>query len=394
MNVVRKPSLRVLHVEDNSDDAMLVERALERHFNVQVVRVETSTEMEHALGTGQFDLVLCDFNLPQFSAESALTLTHQNDTNTPCIVISGSITEDQAVRLMESGARDYLQKESLQRLVPAIRREMRDARIRRERVESDRTAAEAQAAALAAEKRAAVADDLARANKELIETQAQLVQSAKMASLGGLVAGVAHEINNPLGYSVSHLGTVRKLAMELSDELADLRGDKHCPRTKKLNDRLKAIELGLKRVQSLVEKLRNFASRDDRKAKDFDLRSGIESSLMMLGHRIERSVNVELDFCHDNRIQCSPGAINQVILNLLSNAIEAMGGSGTLQISTRRSKHHLTLRVQDSGPGIPRDIREKIFEPFFTTKAVGAGMGLGLSISYNIVVDHNGSGLC
>lgn len=387
MNTGSRALLRVLHVEDNEDDSLLVARALRKHFDLELVRVETADEMISAIGEGTFDLILCDYHLPGFSVLHALGIAQGPEQNTPCIVLSGSISEEDAVLLMERGARDYLSKRSLHRLIPAIRREIRDARIRQELLESAKAIAEARIVAEEAEKRARLADDLAQANQELKDTQAQLIQTAKMASLGLLVAGVAHEINNPLGFSMSHLSTVVKLLDQLSD---DVDGAKNIAKFRKVQDRIVSVRDGLSRVEELVRKLRVFARQDEAEMKPADIREGIESTLVLLGHRIPSGVTIGCDYCDDNGIYCSPSSINQVVMNLVTNALDAVGDSGRIAILTTRSGDEFSLRVRDSGPGIPKEVQERIFEPFYTTKDVGRGMGLGLAICYRIVERHGG----
>lgn len=387
MNSGSRTPLRVLHIEDNEDDSLLIARTLRKSFDLDILRVDCAEKMSAVVGHKAFDLIVCDYNLPGFSPFDALRIAQDLDYDLPCIVLSGSISEAEAVALMDKGARDYLSKASLDRLVPAIRRELRDARVRRDLLESTRAVAEARIIAGEAEKRAVLADELAQANQELRDTQSQLIQSAKMASLGLLVAGVAHEINNPLGFSMSHLSTVVKLLDELSD---DVEGAKNLAKFRKAQDRIVSVRDGLSRVEELVRKLRVFARQDEAEMKPADIREGIESTLVLLNHRIPRGVTIGCDYCDDNEIYCSPSSINQVVMNLVTNALDAVGDSGRIDILTTRSGDEFSLRVRDSGPGIPKEVQERIFEPFFTTKDVGHGMGLGLAICYRIVERHRG----
>jgi two-component system NtrC family sensor kinase len=230
---------------------------------------------------------------------------------------------------------------------------------------------------------------LETAYKELQSTQAQLVQSAKMASLGQLVAGVAHEINNPLAFSIAHLYTVRRGLESIRGQLGtlDAQAEEHWSRTQ---TRLTEIDHGLGRVKELVLKLRTFSRLDEDSFKQVDVAQSIEAVLTILGHRFRNRIDVELSLDGPKQIECYPSLLNQAVMNLVANAIDAMTDGGKLQIRTRLEQGDFEIRIIDSGSGIPPEIRDRIFEPFFTTKAVGEGTGLGLAITYSIVKKHDG----
>jgi signal transduction histidine kinase len=233
-------------------------------------------------------------------------------------------------------------------------------------------------------------DDLERAYRELKETQVQLIQTAKMTSLGELVAGIAHEINNPLAYSMAHLGTVASTLGKLADEATlTAKGTSYLDKT-----RQRAIDArsGLERVTDIVSRLRTFSRLDEGEFKDADIRECVESALEFMSHKIRgKNVEIDTDFAADNRLFCAPGILNQAFLNLLSNAVDAVGDQGTIRVRTGRDDKVQWIAVADSGSGVPDAIRERIFEPFFTTKEVGKGTGLGLPITYRIVDRHKGT---
>jgi signal transduction histidine kinase len=232
--------------------------------------------------------------------------------------------------------------------------------------------------------------DLERAYRELKETQVQLIQSAKMTSLGELVAGIAHEINNPLAYSMAHLGTVASKLEELPGEAALTAKGASC--VEKARQRAVDARGGLERVADLVARLRNFSRLDEGELKDADLRECVESALEFMSHKVrDKNIDIDTDFAAENRLFCAPGMLNQAFFNLLSNAADAVGDQGRIRVRTGRDGKSHWVAIADSGPGVPDAIRERIFEPFFTTKEVGQGTGLGLSITYRIVARHNGT---
>jgi two-component system NtrC family sensor kinase len=243
-----------------------------------------------------------------------------------------------------------------------------------------------------ADARAAAADELSRANAELEaanqqlrQAQAQLVQSAKMASLGELVAGIAHEINNPLAFILGHQNTVERLARQLA-----VAPDGSDPAAlAKMTDRLGAMRMGLQRIQSLVMNLRKFSRLDEADSQQLDVPDAIETVLALLGPKMG-AIEVRRDLRARPQLTASPALLNQVVMNILSNAADALGGAGVIEISTQERDGRYRIEVNDSGPGVPEAVRDRIFEPFFTTKPVGDGTGLGLAIAYAVVRAHKG----
>ncbi|MDP3384831.1 MAG: response regulator [Phenylobacterium sp.] len=243
-----------------------------------------------------------------------------------------------------------------------------------------------------ADARAAAADELSRANAELEaanqqlrQAQAQLVQSAKMASLGELVAGIAHEINNPLAFILGHQNTVERLARQLAEA-----PDGSDPAAlAKMTDRLGAMRMGLQRIQSLVMNLRKFSRLDEADSQQLDVPDAIETVLALLGPKMG-AIEVRRDLRARPQLTASPALLNQVVMNILSNAADALGGAGVIEVSTEERDGGYRIEINDSGPGVPEAVRDRIFEPFFTTKPVGDGTGLGLAIAYAVVRAHKG----
>ncbi|MCC5639881.1 GAF domain-containing protein [Nostoc sp. CHAB 5844] len=266
-------------------------------------------------------------------------------------------------------------------------------------------------------------EELTQTIKELQQTQSQLIQSEKMAGLGQLVAGIAHEINNPISFI---FGNITYLTEYTEDLLKLLRMyQKSYPRPKAeirdlsakldvdfitddLPKMLSSMMMGADRISQLVLSLRTFARLDEAEKKPVDLHEGIESTLLILQHRLQansRSQAIEVIKEYDNlpRVICYAAQMNQVFMNILNNAIDAIedavaDGKITeklkIWIRTKVTEDNtIQIRIADNGCGIPDDLRSRIFEPFFTTKQPGQGTGLGLSISYQIVVDKHGGQL-
>jgi len=318
------------------------------------------------------------------------------------VAISGSDpAKDFLVQAFAAGADDVISKTDAEVLALRVRGYVRrrlleedDRRIAGEFGQRERAVERALAEAEAAEARASLADaleranrDLADANRRLTDAQAKLVQAAKMASLGELVAGIAHEINNPLAFILAHQGTVERVLGELPTT-----GDPTTARSiEKARSRVGAMRLGLTRIQDLVLNLRKFSRLDEGERSLVNVPEAIETVLALLQHKLGDRIAVERTFSGRPEIHCTPALLNQVVMNILGNAADAMPEGGTVRVATHSDDTCDEIRISDTGPGIPEDLREKIFEPFFTTKPVGAGTGLGLAIAYSVVQAHSGS---
>lgn len=262
--------------------------------------------------------------------------------------------------------------------------------------------------------------ELSGALKQLKESEAQLIQSEKMSSLGQMVAGVAHEINTPLAYVKNSLGSVSgklqdltRLAAETEKLLELLRSGAANPQdlaeqfglTEQLIAQLKAHHAldelqalakdglhGIGQISEIVANLKNFSRLDRSKVASFNLNEGLDSTVLIARHELKHHA-VKKNYGDIPPITCSPSQINQVFLNLINNAAQATGaGQGVIQLTTRREgAGHVAVEVADNGKGIPPEVLPRIFDPFFTTKEVGRGTGLGLSIVYKIVEQHGGS---
>lgn len=244
--------------------------------------------------------------------------------------------------------------------------------------------------------------ELESTNKELQETQAQLVHSAKMVSLGQLVAGVAHELNNPIGFiyaNMTHLETYSKHLIALADLMQ--KSPEKVTKFKKdigydylvkdLPKLIKSCQDGSQRLMNIVSGLRTFSRLDDSSLQDYRLEKNIKSTLDLLSGEIKTRIQVHIEIKDVPTIQCHAGQINQVFMNIISNAVGAIADKGNIWITAKKDSSNVKIEIKDDGKGISPDEIPHIFDPFFTTKDVGQGTGLGLSISYNIIQKHGGN---
>ena len=250
-------------------------------------------------------------------------------------------------------------------------------------------------------------EELRGAYRDLQATQLQLIQREKMASVGQLVAGVAHELNNPIGFISSNVATltdfVRRLRSMLEtyqdaplpeparERIETRRGELQVDYALKyLDSMLAGIREGADRTRKIVGDLRVFARTPDDVWQAIDPHEDLESSLTLLNHLLKDRITVVRDYGELGAVECVRSQIDQVFLNVLANAAQAISGPGTITIQTRSEGGSAVIRIADTGPGIPAGVIGRVFDPFFTTKPVGEGTGLGLSISYEIVAKHGG----
>jgi signal transduction histidine kinase len=349
--------IRALLVEDDPDDEELVLHEIRRGgYDVVHERVESAEGMRAALALAPWDIVLSDFAMPAFSGRAALELLRNEGFDTPFIIVSGTVGEEVAVAAMRTGANDYVLKHSLARLCPAIEREL-----------------------VAAERRA-----------EQRKTQEQLLISDRMASVGTLAAGVAHEINNPLASICTNL----ELAFHAVGTLADEPELAH--RLDEVVDELRDAREAAERVRLIIRDLKIFSrSPDEERRGPVEVQRVIESSLRMAWNEIRHRARLIKEYAPTPLVDANEARLGQVFLNLVVNAAQAIpegdAEHNVVRVATGvDDAGRVRVEVRDSGAGIAPENLSRVFDAFFTTKPIGVGTGLGLSICHRIVRNLGG----
>ena len=387
---------RVLVIEDSKADQSVYRRTL-HEFDLEFA--DSGEAGLDLLARAEFDLVVLDYHLPRMNGDQVLArISQEFGPKLPVVIVTGGGSEDVAVELLKRGASDYVTKDELQtpRVASAVR-----GTLEKHRLDLARRVAEDE---LRRQK-----DEMHGALRKLQEAQAQLIQSEKMASLGQLVAGVAHEINNPLSYAMNNLAVLDRDVRQVADLMALYRahfGDAIPQQIRDVEERidlaytlenldrlLKSTRQGLLRVGEIVGGLRDFSRLDESASKQVDPNESVRVTVEMVRFHVHhKGVELKVETTPLPMIWCNSGQINQVLLNLIMNAIQAVAPGSTIWVKTRSlpDSDEIQYEVSDNGPGIPESIRGKIFDPFFTTKPQGVGTGLGLWITYNVVEQHGG----
>jgi len=395
------------------DDSPTYLAALSHEMRSQGYKVKSAPSGPDGLKelqTQSFDCVLVDLVMPYMTGfEVCRQITAMRSTleSVPAVILlTGSTNKDDMNRGLEAGADDFAAKSSdlavlRARIQALLRRRFFQEETRRivgELKTKELETLSAIAGQEAAEARADLAEKLVQANhdlenthRKLKETQAQLVQNEKMASLGQLVAGIAHEVNNPLAFVVNNLFIAESGLEGLVPEMEQNLAEPALKKLRKVRDRLGEMREGLARVKELVLDLRTFSRLDEGEFKTVNIVEAIDTVLLLLKHKMNGRIQVEKHYGPQRMLYCYAGRLNQVLMNLIANAVDAVGQDGSITVTTSQTPESFAISVRDTGAGIPEAIRSKIFDPFFTTKPVGQGTGLGLAISYGIVREHRGS---
>ncbi len=361
------------------------------------------------------DLILLDVMMPGIDGLETCRLlkTTEETANTPVIFMTALSDTKDKVDGFEMGGVDYIVKPfqieevfvriKLHLALHTAQKQVQSQNIQLEKEVEVRRQAEQ--ALLQSN------DELMKANQKQKELHQQLLQSEKMASIGQLAAGMAHEINNPIAFVTSNLGILQDYTgrlLVMLDVYAQLEAAavEHPELLQKVQEARDKLELeylredlasllaesldGVQRVRRIVQDLKDFSHAGDVARQWADLHPGIDSTLNIVWNEIKHKAKVIKDYGKLPEVECVPAQINQVFMNLLVNASHAIESNGTITIRTRHEGPWVMVEIADTGCGIAPDVLNRIFEPFFTTKPIGKGTGLGLSLSYGIIAQHGG----
>jgi len=386
---------RILIVDDEESVCRLFAGCLSGRYSC--VTANNAQEALVRLASEQFSLVISDVQMPGLSGIELLRRITEHFPDTAVIMASGVARTQRVLDAVRLGASDYLIKPcDLDVLEFSVERALeRRALLRSARLYKDNL-----------EKHNA---ELARQKAELERLQAQIVHSEKMASLGQLAAGVAHELNNPAGFVYGNMQMLRECSAGL-ERLLRFYDEAELPAAvtaeaerikeeidyKHSVDDLRSIindcHSGAERIRDVVQNLRLFSRLDEAELKKVNLHEGIESTIRLLSQYYGPDrVILERDYGDLPPVECYAGQLNQVWMNLLVNAAQATGYKGKVHLKTYLDNRMAIIVISDTGSGIESENLKKIFDPFFTTKRVGEGTGLGLSITYGIIERHGGS---
>ena len=416
-------SVKILFVDDEETLEYVISQVFRKNIRTegwQIFFARNGVEaLEKLKEHPDLDIVLTDLNMPEMDGLTLLSRLNQIDLPLKTIVISAYGDMENIRNAMNLGAFDFLTKPiDLEDLKITINKTLRDVQHLKENQRLRESEARAREQA----------QDLQQGLQELKKTQAQLIQTAKMSSLGQLVAGIAHEINNPASFIYGNISHVTDYINNLT-HLLNLYQQQYDPPTSEIEAEIKAIDLefmiadlsqilasmkcGVNRIHKIVLSLRNFSRLDEANIKSVDIHEGIKSSLLILDNRLQTTrarpeIQVFEEYSHLPLVECYAGELNQVFINILSNAIDALNeynkqrslddisalqSAITIRTVLLEENSRVVIQIRDNGLGMTADVKDRIYEPFFTTKPVGQGTGLGLYISYQIIVEKHGGTL-
>jgi two-component system NtrC family sensor kinase len=390
----------ILVVDDEPENLSLLTHLLRPFYHVRAAN-SGENALRAAVSEPRPDLVLLDVMMPEMDGYEVLVRLRKDPATAdiPVVFVTALTDADAEERGLALGAADYIAKPIKPPVVLARVRTQIENKRARDWMTNKNQILEAEVA-----RRLEVQQELHR----------QLVQTEKLASIGLLAAGVAHEINNPVGFVSSNLTTMRGYVSSLLDITVAVDGAlRHAPETEtfrqklgELRDKINDADMdyirndlpslltesadGLERIKKIVVDLKNFAHADSEQRQLADINAGLKSTLNLVWNEIKYKATVSTDYGTLPPVCCQPGKINQVLMNILVNAAQAIDKSGTIGIKTWHADGVVCIAISDTGCGIPQSAMDRIFEPFYTTKPVGKGTGLGLSLAYGILREHGG----
>jgi len=412
-------SQTILLVEDDPVYATILSTIVGRYFNFPTIIADGKDALTYLQKTEDIPrMILMDYQLPQINGIDILKTLQKNNRHYPVIFLASGGDTGVVVEAMKAGALDFLEKSHLQITeLPFIIN--KNIRIFQDRIEKMRLQRELEEYKIHLEEIVKERTEELQIHKELLEdlvklrtqelenallglknAQEQVIQSEKMASLGILLAGVAHEINNPINYinsSVSGLQNVFEDILLYLKETTQVRNSSNTPTLdlqkskERIEKMLTNIKTGICKTKQIVNSLRIFSRSSEGIIHQTDIHENINSALTILQNEYKGKVEIVKNYNEIPLILCFSEKLNQVLVNLLMNAIQAIESKGRIIITTKKhGRDKVSISIQDTGSGIPENIQNKIFDPFFTTKELGKGTGLGLSIVYDIIQQHKG----
>jgi signal transduction histidine kinase len=362
--------LRILHLEDNPFDSEIVSLLLaDENIPCEINRVETRRDFETALDKKDYSLVISDFSLPSFDGLKALAVTRERVGDMPFILFSGTIGEETAIECLKRGATDYVLKERPARLVSAVRAILKEADER--------------------ERRKAFEAELQRSAEREKEMETRFLRMQRMESIGALVSGIAHDLNNALVPVMMGCGFLRSEPLNAESEQV-----------------LSTMETSAKRGADMLRQVLAFARGVESKKSPVQIKLLLREMEKIARDAFPKTIRVRMDIRADLwPVSGYHTQLYQVLMNLAINARDAMPNGGQLSFHAENVQldkdgptlhpdavpgPYLLVTVADTGTGMPKEVLEKLFQPFFTTKEHGKGTGLGLSTSLNIVKTHGG----
>ena len=402
------------------DDDPILRTHLKRLTSKFVSEVEVAADGAEGLARWHQwrpDVVVTDIFMPGMNGLEMSQAIKAEDPDAQIVVITADKESETLLHALSIGVERYITKPvDMHLLIDAISKCLRDRQQTEELRLTRHVAALTEALQEQLEERKLVEEALRREKSEqqtliqrLEEAHNQLLQSEKMASIGQLAAGVAHEINNPIGYVNSNLGSLQKyveallrliaayekyeadLSQEHAESLQTLKNEIDLAYLREdINELMTESLGGLQRVKRIVQDLKDFSHVSDSKIQWANVESGLESTLNVVWNELKYKAEVIKDYGNIPEIECIPSQLNQVFMNLLVNAAQAIPERGEITVRTRRVDDRVCIEISDTGTGIPQELMNRIFDPFFTTKPVGTGTGLGLSIAHGIIRKHKG----
>lgn len=411
---------KILIVDDTLENINLLATML-TEYGYKVRKALNGQLALMGVQTSPPDLILLDINMPEMNGYEVCKKLKEsaNTREIPVIFLSALDDVLDKVKAFSVGGVDYISKPfQFEEVLARVENHLTIQRLQNSINEQNLLLQKSEA--LEREK----SQQLEQALLSLQQTQAQLIQSEKMSSLGQLVAGIAHEINNPINfiygnlkyltdYSPQMMQLIQLYQQSLPNPSADIQQLEESLDLEFLNDdlpkMLTSMKVGAERIRDIVESLKNFSRLGESELKSVDIHQGLDSTLRLLQHRLNNddngvSIEVVKEYGSLPLIKCYAGQINQVFMNIFNNGIDALekkkkeknfnSHSATIGILTEATdEKNICIKITDNGIGMSEAVKKKIFDPFFTTKEVGSGTGLGLSITYQIVVESHGGKL-